>query len=300
VLGEAAAGWYQAFTDIGTLRYRESVNRPFVVYLLARLTAWLEKGTGCGEQAHHLLTRLSDQRPYEVEHLFTKRAGAYPAADTGDEDFQKLRSRLGALVLLNGSENASLGGLLLSEKVNAYRAHNWLAASLHPASYGRGMVKFRTFIEDQGLKGRFRAYRDGEPIQAFIDERGRLYQAIAERVWDPGALRLRLPTSDPVAKPGETGRRTRTRHNVSLLDLLRSSLILADESLIGRRKGKEHRATLLADGHIRTASGGRFSTPSRAAMDAVDSDSENGWTFWHVERTGEALTNVRARFRSAL
>jgi hypothetical protein len=90
---------------------------------------------------------VRDQRPYEGEHLFTKRTGAYRVTDPDGVPFHQIRARIGALVLLDGAENASLGGGLLADKTGAYRAANWLAASLDLDSYRRGSVKFRDFLK---------------------------------------------------------------------------------------------------------------------------------------------------------
>jgi hypothetical protein len=280
------------------LRYRESVNRPFVVYLLARLTAWLENGTGRGDPTPRLLAKPEEQRPYEVEHLFTKRAGAYRVADPADMPFQRIRARVGALVLLDGAENASLGGSLLGEKTGAYRADNWLAGSLDQASYHRrGSVKFRDFVKEEKLTGMFRPYIDGEPIETLIEERGVLYQAIAERIWAPKALGLLGPAQELAAGTPEPAPRSRRRSDVTLSDLVRAGLVLPDSALVGRRRGKQHRATLLANGKIRIATGDQYVAPSRAAMEATESNSANGWTFWRVEDTGETLGAMRDRFR---
>ena len=297
LLGAEAAAWYPKLAALTELRYRESVNRPFVVYLLARLTAWLECGTGRGDPTPRLLAEVSEQRPYEVEHLFTKRAGAYRAADPDGAPFQRIRALLGALVLLDGAENASLGGGLLAEKTGAYRAANWLAASLHPDSYRRGSVKFRDFAKKEGLTGMFRHYRDDEPLEALIEERGLLYRAIAERVWAPKELGLLIPITEPPPGAPEPARRARRRSDVNLSDLLRAGLLLPDSALVGLRRGRQHRATLLANGKIRIATGDQYIAPSKAAMEAIGSNSENGWTFWRVEVTGETLGAVRDRFR---
>ncbi|UAB95562.1 DUF262 domain-containing protein [Dactylosporangium vinaceum] len=296
LLGEAAVGWYKAFANVDSLRYREGVNRPFVLYFLARLTAWVERRTGRGEPVQQLLDRADGQRPYEIEHLFTKRTGAYAGEPEASAEFKKLRGRLGGLILLDGPENASLGGLLLVDKVEVYPRYNWLAASLHPDSYrGRGVVRFKNFLTEHGLADRFRAYDPAESIDQFIGHRNALYQELARRVWAPEALGLTMPAAPSPAPSARTGPKRR----VSLADLLRAGLIRPEEALIGRRKGREHRATLLADGRIRTASGGSFSAPTRAAMDARDVPSEDGWRFWTIERTGESLAAVRARYSAA-
>ncbi|WP_410814910.1 hypothetical protein [Micromonospora sp. 067-2] len=144
----------------------------------------------------------------------------------------------------------------------------------------------------------FRHYQDGEPIEALIEERGLLYQAIAERVWAPKALGLLISAPETVSSTPEPARKSRKRIDVSLSDLVRAGLLLPDSALVGRRRGRQHRATLLASGKIRIATG-EYIAPSKAAMEAAESNSENGWTFWRVEDTGETLGAVRDRFRAS-
>jgi len=299
LLGAEAATWKPDFAALTELRYRESRNRPFVVYLLARLTAWLENGVGKGDPTPLLLAEPERKRPQEVEHLFTKRPGAYQTTDPADSPFQRVRTLIGALVLLDGADNASLGGGLLRDKTGAYRAANWLAASLDPASYRRGNTRFRDFVKEQGLTDMFRAYQDGEPIEHFIRERGLLYRAIAQRIWALQTLGLNAPRTEPVAQAPERAGPSRRRSNVTLLNLLKAGLLRADSALIGRRQRKQHRATLLANGKIRIANGEQYVAPTRAAVEATGASSANGWTFWRIETSGETLGAVRDRFHPA-
>jgi hypothetical protein len=62
ILGEATREWYDAFGAISTLVYRSNVNRPFVSYLLARLTDWLNEGAGLGRSMGRFLERSDDHQ----------------------------------------------------------------------------------------------------------------------------------------------------------------------------------------------------------------------------------------------
>jgi hypothetical protein len=289
VLGKAAADWYPRFGGALTLRYRERGNRPFVVYFLARLTAWLESRTGRGDRAVHMLSHI-DGRGHEVEHLFTSRHADYREVLADGDAYSRERSRLGALVLLEGSDNASLGALRLSEKLGAYRSHYLLAGSLHPDSYGRGEVRFRRFREDEKLD--FRAYNETVPIPEFVESRSRLFKAMAEKIWAADRLGLILP-AEPAAAPRG---RQRKRSLVTLAELIREGMLAPGTGLVGTRFRKVFRATLLGDGRIRTASGEPFPSPTAAAEAVLDGKSANGWTFWRIGEGKETLAEVRTRY----
>ncbi|OHV63455.1 hypothetical protein BCD48_38200 [Pseudofrankia sp. BMG5.36] len=306
VLGRAAADWYPHFSHVREARYREGSNRAFVLYFLARLTAWLERGVGGGEQAQRLLTAQADRRRFEVEHLFTKKLGVYPDQATPDEEIQLKRGMLGGLVLINGADNASLGGLRLEDKLLPYQRSNSLAASLHPnAVKGRGTRVFRQFVAQHNLTDKFQPYQPGEPIGPFIESRGRLYQAIAELVWSPEELGLTMPASREPSGHTKNGAsigvyKARTRHTTTLADIAREGMIRPDERLIGRRNGLAHRATWLQDGRIRIESGEIFTTPTPAANRATGNEVGSGWTFWTVERTKATLAAVRSQYLQAV
>jgi hypothetical protein len=205
VLGTAAAGWYDHLADIPDLVYRSGGNWAFVRYLLARLTAWLADGIGRSEDMEHLLAVTDGRRPFEVEHLFTRRSGAgsYLAQAPSAKDFDSMRSRLGGLVLLDGSDNASAGSLPLERKLALYLASNGLAGSLHPDTRSRGYKRFNTFIAEQGLAGLFQPYHAGDPPEKVVQARGQLYRAMAERIWSPEALGLPRPPTPQ--SPGPAG-----------------------------------------------------------------------------------------------
>ncbi|MBL7496547.1 DUF262 domain-containing protein [Frankia sp. CNm7] len=312
VLGEAAAGWYVHLVEMPELRYLQGGNRSFVLYLLARLTVWLAGGTGHSENVEHLLAVAQGRRPFEVEHLFTKSSGAgtYAAQATSATDFERMRSRLGGLVLLDGSDNASVGGLPLERKLASYLRSNVLAGSLHPDIYrSRGHKRFSTFIAEQGLTELFRPYDVGDPPEAVVNARGRLYRAMAERIWSPESLGLPLSSStrSPVTAVGndrgDGGRdvdddapRRRQRYNVTLKELIDAGLLRADERLVGRRDGQMFPATLTADGRIRTASGKIHRSLSAAAKAATGAPNPGDWRFWRVERTDDTLFATRARY----
>jgi len=293
VLGETCRTWPEGLSGVVKLRLHN--NAPFVHYFLARLTAWLEVGAQKEDPTERLLAKPSNDRGFEIEHLFTSTAATYADLVPDEEDYRRLRSRVGALVLLDGPDNGSYGGLPLVKKLQHYRSDNLLAGSLDAGFLERGRVRFRRFVKEQGLAELFTPYVDGEPLEKLVEARSHLYHAMAERIWNLDRLGLAVPTgAGGVEPPGP--QRKRRNHGVHLNDLVNAGLVRVGDRLVGRRRGRSYFASVLPGGRVGTESGSVFGSLSAAAMDVLDSAAANGWTFWHLDG-GERLDAVRAAFR---
>jgi len=219
----------------------------------------------------------------------------YRSEFSDDDEYQHWRSRLGALVLIDGPENAGFGAALLSQKVDWYKTQNLLAASISPDAKGRGFARYRRFMREQGLHRLQVTYSGESAAKGFIEHRGAFYREISQRLWSPSAIGLQEATL-PVRGPVRNAQRRRRRSfGVNMVDLLRASLLVEGDILVGVHMTRAYRATVLADGRIRTLGGSAFDSPSAAAMDVLNRRSWNGWHFWHLERTGESLDVLRSR-----
>jgi hypothetical protein len=295
VLGSAAKPWFESLTEVRTLLYGQA-NRRFVLYLLARITAWLDEQIQGSGSVAELLDRPDSRRSVEIEHLVTKKPGIYLGNGHTELEIKRLRSQIGGLILLDGTENASFGPLSLAEKVSRYAQHNWLAASLAPSSYdGRGVARFRKFRENSDLGAKFKPYETGSALDELVEERSRLYEEIARRIWSPEALGL-IVDGSPATPPGETSTPVVTSpRRVQLAELVNAGLLAREETLLGTRSGLKHRVTLQAAGHIRTEI--KTYTSLRAAEQQLwETTSSSGWKIWQIESTGERLDAVRERY----
>ena len=277
------------FSGFETLRLRAD-NGAFIRYLLARLTAWLEVGAERVDPVLHYLAEASGGPTHQIEHLWPNRYDLYKEDASSELDFQILRGRLGALVLLNAGENAGMGGAALADKLSWYRGQNLLAASLSGIS-GRGSAKFKQFARKQGLTDMFSPFAGG--MEVFIAQRARLYRAMAEQIW--GASHSPSKSTAAHISGGDADGRRRRRYGVEFDQLVVSGRVPTGTLLMGTRRGVQHTAIVLDSGLIRTASGGMFDSPSAAAMDALNGGSANGWTFWHAELDGRHVRLDRIR-----
>ena len=117
-------------------------------------------------------------------------SGRYPIAGGLEHDefghpseFREYRNRVGGLLLLPKSFNASYGDLSYVEKREHYLGQNLLARSLHEQAYDHnpGFLRFKA---ESGLP--FHAHAEFK--KADLDMRQALYQQLAEQIWSPERL----------------------------------------------------------------------------------------------------------------
>ena len=181
ILQERLAGETETFVTNDRFRLHGTNGRQ-IHRLLARMTDYVE--TQSGRQSHYqeYVLRHGKQR-YEVEHIWADHPERHTDEFGHPTDFAEYRNRIGGLLLLPKSFNASYGDRPYSEKRRHYLKHNLLAQSLHEHAYERD-PGFAAFVRSSRLP--FEAH--GEFRKADLDARQELYRRIAEEVWSPERL----------------------------------------------------------------------------------------------------------------
>lgn len=165
-------------------------NRYALHRLLARITDYVE--TQSGNPSHYVdYVADSGSNRYEVEHIWADKPERHSDEFPHPADFGEYRNRIGGLLLLPKSFNASYGDLPYANREQSAQSkfahyntqNNLLARSLHPQCYDHN-PGFLRFVEQSGLS--FRPHCEFR--KADLDERGVLYRRIAERIWDPDDL----------------------------------------------------------------------------------------------------------------
>ena len=156
-------------------------NRILLHRILARITDYVE--TQSGLASRYLDYIREGKTRYEIEHIWANHADRHTAEFSQPADFSNYRDRIGGLLLLPRSFNASYGDMTYQEKLPHYNTQNLLARSLHPQCYERN-PGFLRFIEETGLP--FAAVSDF--TKAELDARSNLYRLIADRIWNPASL----------------------------------------------------------------------------------------------------------------
>lgn len=156
-------------------------NRNQLHKLLARITDYVEVASG-GVSNYAELTNARKVK-YEVEHIWADHPERHLDEFGHENDFTRHRNRIGGLLLLPKSFNASYNDDTYEKKLPHYFKQNILAASLDAKAYEKN-PGFVTFVKKSGL-----AFKPYEHFKAAdIIERGNLYRDIAEQVWNPADL----------------------------------------------------------------------------------------------------------------
>lgn len=170
----------ETFVSNNRLRVHQQ-NRYALHRLLARLTDYVE--TQSGQPSRYMEYVATGRNRYEVEHIWADHPEEYEDEFTHPADFAEHRNRIGGLLLLPKSFNASYGDLPYKEKLPHYNSQNLLARSLHPQAYEHN-PGFRRFVDESGLP--FHSHEHFKQVD--IEKRGELYRLLAKRIWNPEDL----------------------------------------------------------------------------------------------------------------
>ena len=157
------------------------MNGRQIHHLLARMTDYVE--TRSGQASRYTEYGQRGKRGYEIEHIWADHPERHKDEFDHPSEFQEYRNRIGGLLLLPKSFNASYGDLPYAEKRKHYAGQNLLAKSLHESAYDHN-PGFKRFIGESSLPFRFHA----EFKKADLDARHTLYRQIAEQIWKPERL----------------------------------------------------------------------------------------------------------------
>jgi hypothetical protein len=165
------------------------MNRRQIHRLLARITDYLETSSGMASRFTEYVSGKG-QKAYEVEHIWANHAERHTDEFKHPSEFQDYRNRIGGLLLLPKSFNASYGDMPYTDPVKPensklphYLKQNLLAQTLHEDAY-KNHPGLARFLKDSGLL--FKPHPEFK--KADLDERSQLYLKLAEQIWNPDRL----------------------------------------------------------------------------------------------------------------
>lgn len=168
-------------------RFRlHSMNGRQIHRMLARMTEYVETRSGMPSRYAEYVQRRG-KHGYEVEHVWANHPERHKDEFGHPSDFEEYRNRIGGLLLLPKSFNASYGDLPYADKRDHYLKQNLLAQSLHERAYEHN-PGFSRFIRESGLP--FSRHLDFK--KADLDARQELYRRLAEEIWNPERLQREL------------------------------------------------------------------------------------------------------------
>ena len=156
-------------------------NKSHIHYLLARMTDYVGIHSGRVSLYSHYNTY-----GYQVEHIWADqyKEHGHDGEFGHERDFEEYRNRIGGLLLLPQSQNASYQDDPYDEKRKYYLEENLLAASLHEQAYEKA-PRFNRFRRDSNL--------DFKPYSKFgkeqLNERQELYRELCKQIWNPENLK---------------------------------------------------------------------------------------------------------------
>jgi Protein of unknown function (DUF1524) len=157
------------------------MNGPQIHRLLARMTDFVE--TRSGQASRYAEYAQRGRKGYEIEHIWANHPERHVAEFAHPGDFAESRNRIGGLLLLPKSFNASYGDLPYARKREHYDSQNLLARSLHERAYDHN-PGFLRFIDQSGLPICAHAeFKKGD-----LDMRQELYRRLAAQIWSPDRL----------------------------------------------------------------------------------------------------------------
>lgn len=158
-------------------------NRRKILLILARLTEYVGVQSGESRQYEDYMRTGSD--PYEIEHIWANKFERHADEFPHESEFELYRNRIGGLLLLPKSVNASSGDDPYTDKRKVYAGQNLLAKTLTEQAY-KNNPAFIRFKESRGLP----FCKHPEFKKEDLDARQKVYLKLAEQIWNPERLRL--------------------------------------------------------------------------------------------------------------
>lgn len=157
-------------------------SRRYIYHLLARITAYVEAGSGKPDIFDKYVDRKA-KNPSDIEHIWAENYSRYEAECPTRQDFDEWRDHVAGLILLPADVNRSLQDKPFEEKAPHYAKQNLYAASLTDTTYLH-QPQFNDFIEREGLP--FKSYEKFGKVEQ--SERRELVLALVQKVWSPKRL----------------------------------------------------------------------------------------------------------------
>lgn len=160
----------------------QDVSRHKIFLILARMTDYV--GVQSEESSRYSEYMKTGRNRYEIEHIWADHFEHHMDEFSYEPEFEAYRNRIGGLLLLPKSVNASIGDDPYAEKRKVYAGQNLLAKSLTEQAY-RNNPGFKRFKDNSGLP--FRKHPEFKKTD--LDARQELYLGLAEQIWNPERLK---------------------------------------------------------------------------------------------------------------
>jgi uncharacterized protein with ParB-like and HNH nuclease domain len=158
-------------------------SRRYIYHLLARITSFVEVGSGKPDLFDKYVDR-SSPNPCDIEHIWANDFDQYRTECASQQEFDELRNRVGGLLLLPADVNRSYQDKSFKDKSPHYAKQNLYAASLTGSTYEH-QPQFDNFRTTRGLP--FRPYEKFGKAEQL--ERTLLIKQMANQIWSHERLK---------------------------------------------------------------------------------------------------------------
>jgi hypothetical protein len=141
--------------------YLHGMNGRQIHRLLARMTEFVETRSGMPSRYLEYAKR-GGKGGYEIEHVWADHPEQHEDEFAHPSEFTDYRNRIGDLLLVPKSFNASFGDLPYEEKLPQYDSQNLLARSLNEHAYDHN-PGFLRFLEERSAFPVVRSVSQGRP-----------------------------------------------------------------------------------------------------------------------------------------
>ncbi|MCZ2258069.1 DUF262 domain-containing protein [Sporosarcina sp. G11-34] len=151
-------------------------NRKFVKHLLSRISSYIDNIVG--KDTTYVSYHHPSGKQFEIEHIWANKFQEHSDEFDQENDFQRWRNLVGALILLPSGTNQSFSSDKYDDKVKHYIKENTYAQTLNSAYY----AKNPNFLKSEIIKDlNFKAHNDFKKDD--IEDRQQLVQRICEKLW---------------------------------------------------------------------------------------------------------------------
>ncbi|MGH4120900.1 DUF262 domain-containing protein [Clostridium sp.] len=151
-------------------------NRKFVKHLLSRISSYID--SLIGKDNTYVNYHNPSGKQFEIEHIWANKFKEHKDEFDQENEFQKWRNSLGALILLPQGTNQSFSSDKYEDKIEHYLKENTYAQTLHSNYY----TKNPNFLKSEVIKILdFKAHTQFKKDD--IISRQKLVQRICENLW---------------------------------------------------------------------------------------------------------------------
>ena len=167
---------YRFFREIGY----EDLNQRFLRYFFMRIEEYIANGIGknLSDSRYNFVRNSGSKNGYHIEHILANNEENLQIFNGEEEEFERERHRLGALLLLNNRDNLSSGNEIFEKKKDTYATTLYWNQALRE-DFTKSKPNHQDFLDRNNLDLAVDKYFD----KGALEKRTRALYQIARDIW---------------------------------------------------------------------------------------------------------------------